>query len=36
MKSGLLSIAPRRQAGACHPGRPFFMAFLTIEGRSGN
>jgi hypothetical protein len=30
MKWGLLSIAPRRQAGACHPGRPFFMAFLTI------
>jgi hypothetical protein len=35
MKSGLLSIAPRRQAGACHPGRPFFIAFLTISAATG-
>jgi short chain dehydrogenase len=31
IEAGLLSIAPKRQAGACHPERPFFMALLTIQ-----
>jgi hypothetical protein len=31
LNSGLLSVTPTGQPGACQRGRPFFIAFLTIE-----
>src|SRR5262249_17946165 len=36
LNSGLLSVTPTRQAGACQRGRPFFIAFLTMNVRRGS